>query len=96
MKDAIFISKLLKYELLPGDINDEVEALPTRGRKALYLLNHVIKPALATNDTSSFDNLLSVMKRCDYTYVKKLAIEIKSEIDKASGPGKICLCSIVP
>ena len=96
MKDTIFIAKLSSHKLLPGDTNDQLDALPTPGEKARYLLNHVIKPALETEETSSFDNLLSVMKDCDYVHVIKLASEIKSKIDKATEPGKMCLCSIVP
>ena len=44
----------------------------------------MIKPALDIDDTSSFDNLLSVMEHCGYAYVEKLACEIKSEIDEAN------------
>ena len=83
MNDTLFIAKLFSYKLLPGDTNNQLEALSTPGKKAFYLLNHVIKPALDTDDSSSFDNLLSVMNDCDYDHVRKLACEIRSQIVKA-------------
>ena len=89
MDDTLFIVSLSKHRLLPGNTSNKIETLPTQADKVLYILNHVIKPALAIDDTSSFDNLLSVMEHCGYDYVKNLACEIKSEVDKAShiGPG---------
>ena len=83
MNDTLFIAKLSSHKLLPGDTNNQLEALSTPGKKAHYLLNHVIRPALDTDDTSSFDNLLSVMEHCGYGHVKKLACEIKSQIGKS-------------
>ena len=80
MNDTLFIAKLSTFNLLPGNINDKLQALPTQAEKALYLLNHVIKPALAINDTASFENLLSAMEQCDYDYVKRIACMIKSQI----------------
>ena len=89
MDDILFTVSLSKHQLLPGNISNKIEMLPTQADKASYFLNHVIKPALDVDDTSSFDDLISVMEHCDYTHVKKVACEIKSEIDKAShvGPG---------
>ena len=84
MNDTLFIAKLFKYKLLPGDTENQLQALPTQAAKALHFLNHVIKPGLDIDDTSSFDNLLSVMENCDYTVVEALACEIKSELDKDS------------
>ena len=80
MDDTLFIAKLSNCELLPGDTHDQLKALPTQPAKALYFLNHVIKPALDIDDASSFDDLLSVMDQCGYAHVKKLACKIKSEI----------------
>ena len=80
MKDAIFIGKLSTFNLLPGNTNDQIQALPTQADRTLYLLNHVIKPALAINDTTSFENLLSAMEQCDYNHVKSIAGMIKSQM----------------
>ena len=85
MNDTLFIAKLSSCKLLPGDTNNQLETLPTPGKKAHYLLNHVIKPALDTDDTSSFHNLLYVMEHCGYDHVRKLACEIKLQITKANG-----------
>ena len=101
MDDTLFIAKLSNHKLLPGDTHDQLKALPTQPAKALYFLNHVIKPALDIDDTSSFDNLLSVLNQCGYTHVKALASKIKSEIIKMSGTELgidmtcICLLSLV-
>ena len=93
MDDTVLIAKLSKYGLLAGDTSDHLKALPTQGSKASYFLDHVIKPALDIDDTSGFDDLLSVMEHCGYDHVEKLAYKIKSEIDKANDvtmfvPGK--------
>ena len=84
MNDTFFIAKLSTFNLLPGNINNQLKALPTQPDKAMYLLDHVIKPALATSDTNSFENLLSVMEQCDYDHVRKIACQIKSQMNKAN------------
>ena len=86
MDDSLFIAKLSKHKLLPGNINNKIETLQTEAEKSLYFLNRVIKPALNINDTFSFDNLLSVMEHCGYAHVKKLSCVIKSEISNTE-PG---------
>ena len=73
MNDTFFIAKLSTFNLLPGNTSNQLAALPTQADKALYLLNYVIKPALAINDASSFKNLLSVMKQCGYDHVRIIA-----------------------
>ena len=89
MDDTLFFAKLSIYKLLPGDTNSQLKSLPTQAAKASYFLDHVIKPALDIDNTSSFDSLLSVMKQCGYVHVEELAFEIKSEMSRASdtGPG---------
>ena len=84
MDDALFIVSLSKHQLLPGNTSNKIESLPTQADKALYFLDHVIKPALDIEDTSSFDKLLSIMEQCGYAHVKALACKIKSDIDKGS------------
>ena len=80
MNDTLFIAKLSKFNLLPGNTNDQLQALPTQADKAFYLLNHVIKPALDISDTISFESLLSAMEQCDYDHVKRTACMIKSQM----------------
>ena len=82
MNDTLFIAKLSIFNLLPGNTNNQLQTLPTQADKALYLLNHVIKPALHINDASSFENLLSVMEQCGYDHVKRIVCLIKSQMCK--------------
>ena len=84
MNDTLFIAKLSSCKLLPGNTKNKLGALSTQTEKAHYLLHHVIEPALDIDDTSNFDNLLSVMEHCGYDHVRKLACEIKSQIGKAN------------
>ena len=89
MDDILFITKLSTCKLLPGDTNDQLKSLPTQAAKASYFLDHVIKSALEIDDTSSFDNLLSVMEHSGYLHMENLSCKIKSEMNKESdtGPG---------
>ena len=84
MNDTLFIAKLSTFNLLPGNTNDQIQALPTQADKTLYLLNYVIKPALDVNDTTSFESLLSVMEQCGYDHVKRIACIMKSQINRGS------------
>ena len=84
MDDTIFVAKLSKHNLLPGNTNSTINALTTAADKASHFLDHVVKCALDVKDTSSFDVLVSVMEHCGYAHVEKLAHKIKSKINKAS------------
>ena len=84
MDDEHFIAALSDQNLLFPYTKSELKALPTQAKKASYILDYVIGPALDIDDTDNFDNLLSVMEHCGYGYVEKLAREIKSEIAKTS------------
>jgi len=90
MNDVRFIAMLSNHELLPGNTNNQIKALPTSTDKASYILDNVIRPALDIDDTSSFDNLLSVIEHCGYAYVETLAHEIKSETIN-TGTGIVCI-----
>ena len=83
MNDTLFIAELSQKRLLPGDTQREIKALPTAAKKAEYLLDNVIKPALDIDNHSSFDKLLSVMENCGFEHVEKLSYEIKSKIHKS-------------
>ena len=83
MDDTHFITKLSAQELLPGDTENKIKTLSTPADKASYFLNHVIKPALDINETSDFDELLSIMQNCGYKHVQKLSVTIKCEIKKS-------------
>ena len=94
MEDTLFIAKLSEHKLLPGTTKDHIETLPIKAKKASYFLDHVIKPALDIDDTSSFDSLLSIMEHCGYVHVENLACKIRSKIDKVtiteSGEKSLC------
>ena len=96
MKDVLFTTQLSKHDLLPGNTSNIIESLPTPPDKASHFLSDVIKPALDIDDVSSLDSLLSVMENCDYAHVKKLACEMKSEIDKRiSSKTGVCISMYV-
>ena len=80
MKDAIFVSHLVK--LLPGDRKEEVKSKPTEAEAATYFLDKEIKPAIQSGDIESFTILLSAMETYGGIHVKKLAKQIKQEIEK--------------
>ena len=84
MDDTSFITKLYEDKILPLNINSQLNVLPTQADKAAYFLDQMIKPTLDTDDSSSINKLLSIMKHCGYDVVEKLACEIKSELDEAS------------
>ena len=58
MNDALFIAKLYSCDLLPDDIKEYVQSLPTNANKAMYFLDHVIKPSVTSGVGSSFDKSL--------------------------------------
>ena len=93
MDDVLFTAQLSIHDLLPGNTSNKIVALSTQPEKASYFLNHVIKPALDIDDDSSFNSLISDMEHCGYCHVKKLACEIKSEINKRSNNKlSVCMC----
>ena len=81
MDDAHFITMLSAQKLLPGDTESKIKSFPTQAEKALYFLSHVIKPALEIDDISDFENLLTIMLKCGYNHVQKLAGTIKFKIE---------------
>ena len=81
MDDTYFINLLASQALLGGNILYEIQTLSTPANKASHFLNHVIKPALDIDETSNFEKLLTVMQKCDYIHLQKLASIIEVEID---------------
>ena len=92
MNDALFIAKLYPCDLLPDDIKEYLQSLPTRANKAMYFLDHVIKPSVTTGIGSSFDELLNVMEDgmedgmedSEHQGVKELAKLIRTSLRKRS------------
>ena len=83
MNDALFIAKLYSCDLLPDDNKEHVQSLPTGANKAMYFLDHVIKPSVATGADSSFDQLLNVMEDSEQG-IKELAKLIRTSLRKRS------------
>ena len=81
MNDALFIAKLYSCDLLPDDIKEHVHSvsLPTKANKAMYFLDHVIKPSVTTGVGSSFDQLLNVMEDSEHQGVKEVAKLIRTK-----------------
>ena len=86
MNDALFIAKLYSCDLLPDDVKEHVQStsLPTTASKAMYFLDHVIKPSVTTGVGSSFDQLLNVMEDSDHQGMKDLAKLIRTSLRKRS------------
>ena len=84
MNDALFIAKLYSRDLLPDDVKEHVQSLPTKAKKAMHFLDHVIKPSVTIGVGSSFDQLLNVMEDSDYQGVKELAKLIRNSLRKKS------------
>ena len=81
MDDPLFVAELFSHDLLPGDHYDQIESRSTRADKAVYFLNHVIKPAMVS-DVGSFNELLKVMEDSEYCNVKELAQQIVSNLSE--------------
>ena len=84
MNDAIFIAELYSCDLLSVDLKEHIESQTTKGRKAMYFLDHVIKPSVTSDGDSSFDKLLNVMEDSEYQDVKELAEQIRTSVRKRS------------
>ena len=80
MNDAIFIAQLYSCRLLYDDLKEHVESLATKAKKAMHFLDHVIKPSMTSDGSSSFDKLLNVMEENEYQHVKELAKQIKDSL----------------
>ena len=86
MNDAIFIAELYSRDLLPDNIKEHVESLPTTAQKASYFLDHVIKPSVTSTSgvASSFDQLLDVMEDSDYQGVRELSKLIRDSLGETT------------
>ena len=81
MQDATFMAKLVGHNLLPGNLKALVESKQTVSDKAMYFLDHEIKPGVSIGDFTNFDKLLNVMKNWESDSLRKLADEIKIKLD---------------
>jgi len=93
MDDVVFIEKLFKNRLLPSELKADINALPTKAKKAAKLLHIMIEPAIKTeSDNTVFGSLLLVMKDSGYENVQKLAEKIMSELGSSQSSNEIGKC----
>ena len=87
MDDVIFLGLLREKSLLPGNLNDEIQAERTKARKAVLFLDKVVDPSIDIGEFEPLIKLLTVMSDDVYLkndLLKQLANKIKEELDKES------------
>ena len=85
IEDPILIGLLREYNLLPGDIQGEVEAKETRAKKVQYFWDNAIKPAIDIDNDEPLRQLLIVLKEDEYlksSVLQTLAAEIQGDIER--------------
>ena len=85
MNDALFLEKLKSQSLLPGDLNEEIQARNTTAKKSAYFLDNVIDRSLSINNFEFLYKLLNVMsdeKDIKYDLLKQLSAEMQEELHK--------------
>ena len=50
MNDSLFLEKLKSQSLLPGDLNEEIQARNTTAKKSACFLDNVIDRSLSVNN----------------------------------------------
>jgi len=80
MDDVRFVAELFSNSLLPGNLKSQVKAQKTSADKAALFLDSVIEPSVTSDGGSCFDKLLNVMMDSEYTHVKELARQIRSNL----------------
>ena len=88
MDDVIFLGLLREKNLLPGNLNDELQlAERTKAQKATLFLDKVIDRAIGIGEFEPLNKLLTVMSdevHLKNGSLKQLANEVKQRLDKES------------
>ena len=87
MDDVIFLGLLREKNLLPGNLNDEIQAEKTSADKATLFLDKAIDRAIGISEFEPLNKLLTVMSdevHLKNGSLKQLAYEIKQRLDKES------------
>ena len=87
MDDVIFLGLLREKNLLPGNLNDEIQAEKTSADKAALFLDKVIDRAIGIGEFEPLNKLLTVMSdevHLKNGSLKQLANEVKQRLDKES------------
>ena len=82
MDDVTFTTQLRSKKILPAGVNAHIKSLPIVSDKADYYLNNVIKKSLDIGEITEFKNLLTVMEKCEYSHIERLANKMKLDLDK--------------
>ena len=105
MNDTLFLEKLKSQNLLPGDLNEEVQAKDTTAKKAACFLDNVIDRSLSIDNFELLHKLLIVMsdeEDINNDLLKQLSSQMQEELDKETalitkkGKGYIeCSCLFI-
>ena len=82
MDDVTFTTQLSSNSILPDNVDSHITSLSTPSNKADYFLKKVIKSSLDIDETTEFENLITVMKKCGYSYIERLANKMKADLEK--------------
>ena len=88
MDDVIFLGLLREENLLPGNLNDQVQlAEKTSAQKAALFLDKVVESSIDIGEFEPLNKLLTIMSDDVYLTndsLKQLANKIKEKLDKES------------
>ena len=88
MDDVIFLGLLREENLLPGNLNDQVQlAEKTSAQKTALFLDKVVESSIDIGEFEPLNKLLTIMNDDVYLKsdsLKQLANKIKEELDKES------------
>ena len=82
MDDVIFTTWLASNGTPPDSAATHIKSLPTQPDKTGYYLKKVIKTSLDIDETTEFNKLITVMEKCGYSHVERMANKIKLDLDK--------------
>ena len=87
MNDILFFGLLKHHNLLPGDLQNQIQSKPTEAEKTAWFLDHAIEPSLNIDENATLCKLLAIMS--DETdlksdLLKQLAAEITKKLDEAT------------
>ena len=82
MDDVTFITQLSHNKILPASVDAHIKSLPTQSDKADYYLKKIIESSLGIGETDELEVLITVMEKCGYPHVERLAERMKSDLDK--------------
>ena len=85
MNDTLFLEKLKSHSLLPGDLNEEVQAKDTTAKKTACFLDNVIDRSLSIDNFELLHKLLIVMsdeEDINNDLLKQLSSQMQEELAK--------------